>query len=122
MKRANFQIGDVELLSEWNDSTTSQLIYDALPLEATGKYWGGEIYFEIPVKAPAEADARDVVEPGTVAYWPAGHCLCIFWGPTPASQGDECRAASEVNIVGRVLNPEALPQLTARNVKVQAAE
>ena len=46
---------------------------------------------------------------------------CIFWGPTPASQGEECRAASEVNIVGRVLNPEVLPTLTASEVRVVAS-
>jgi len=32
-----------------------------------------------------------------------GSCLCVFWGPTPASRGGECRAASKVNVVGQVL-------------------
>jgi len=82
---------------------------------------GGEIYFDVPVRTSSEPDAADVVEPGTVAYWPAGPCLCVFWGPTPASVGEECRTASAVNIVGRVLNPEVLPQLTGRAVRVEAA-
>jgi hypothetical protein len=74
------------------------------------------------VSAKYEADARDEVDPGTVAFWPAGNCLCVFWGRTPASRGVECRAASEVNIVGKVLNPEILPTLTARKVRVVAAD
>lgn len=118
----NFLVGDIEVRSEWNDSETSRKIREALPLEARGNYWGGEIYFEIPVQASQESGARDVVDPGTVAYWPAGRCLCIFWGVTPASHGNECRAASEVNIVGRVLNPEVLPRLRANDVRVTAGE
>ncbi len=119
--QVNFLVGDVEVRSEWNDSPTSQKIRQALPLEATGSYWGGELYFTIPVEADQETNAREEVEPGTVAYWPAGHCLCIFWGVTPASHGNECRAASPVNIVGRVLNPEVLQKLRAKDVRVTAA-
>ena len=118
----NFLVGDIEVRSEWNDSETSRRIREVLPLEAAGNYWGQELYFEIPVDAGQERDARDVVEPGTVAYWPAGRCLCIFWGPTPASHGNECRAASDVNVVGRVLNPEVLPTLRARDVRVTAGD
>ena len=61
--------------------------------------------------APAFADrsacaaekARDVVDVGDLAYWPPGSAFCIFFGPTPASRGDECRAASPVNVVGKIV-------------------
>lgn len=118
MRQVNFSVGDIEVVSAFNDSDTARLIVEALPIEAAGNYWGGEFYFPIPVKAPSEKTAREVVEAGTVAYWPEGACLCIFWGPTPASKGGECRAASRVNLVGRVLNPEVLPRLKDRHVKV----
>jgi len=120
MSRVIFSIGDLQVESEFGDSTTARMILEALPIEASGNYWGGEFYFPIPIEAPLENTAREVVEPGAVAYWPQGACLCIFWGPTPASQGGECRAASLVNLVGRVLNPEVLPRLKARRVKVSA--
>ncbi len=121
MPKVNFRVGDVVIESEWRETPTAKKLLEALPIESAGSYWGGEFYFEVPVKAALEPDASDVVEPGTVAYWPAGHCLCLFWGPTPASQGSECRAASAVNLVGRVLNTEALPQLKGRRVRVEAA-
>jgi len=121
MARVNFTIADFVVEAELNASETARRILEALPIESSGSYWGGEFYFSVPVKAPAEKDARDVVEPATVAYWPEGACLCIFWGPTPVSQGDECRAASDVNLVGRVLNPEVLPRLKGRKVRVEAA-
>jgi hypothetical protein len=31
-----------------------------------------------------------------------GHAFCIFWGPTPASQGSEIRAYSPVNVFGQL--------------------
>jgi hypothetical protein len=121
MSAVNFIIGDITVKSEWKDTPTARRLLEALPIKSAGSYWGKEFYFEVPVAASREADATDVVDPGTVAYWPAGHCLCLFWGPTPASEGEECRAASEVNLVGHVLNLEDLPKLRARQVTVQAA-
>jgi len=121
MARVNFTIGEVVVQAEFNASETARRILEALPIESSGSYWGGEFYFSVPVKAPRGKDACEVVEPGTVAYWPAGACLCLFWGATPASEGSECRAASEVNLVGRVLNPEVLPKLKGRKVRVEAA-
>ena len=118
MARVVFSIGEIEIESEFNESETARRIVEALPVDASGNYWGGEFYFPIPVKAPPEKSAREVVEPGAVAYWPQGACLCIFWGPTPASAGTECRAASPVNLVGRVLHPELLGQLRGRRVRV----
>jgi hypothetical protein len=121
MRSVRIHVGDVDLDCEWNDSPTANLIHAALPIDARGSYWGGEIYCEIPVHAQREESAREVVEPGTVAYWPDGSCLCVFWGPTPATQGDECRAASPVNIIGRVVNAEILPSLSAHNIRIEAA-
>lgn len=84
------------------DSATADAVWDALPLAARGNRWGDEIYFEIPVHVPQADDAREVVEPGELGYWPVGHAFCIFWGPTPVSQGDEPRAYSPVNVFGRL--------------------
>ena len=118
MPRIQFEIGDVRLEAELADTPTAHAILEALPITSSGNYWGGEFYFEIPVQAGEEPGATDVLDAGAIAYWPPGRCLCLFWGPTPASEGKECRAASKVNVVGRVLNPEALPTLKGRQVKV----
>jgi uncharacterized protein len=119
MSTVIFRIGDVEVAADFVDAPTARQILAALPIQASGSYWGQELYFEIPVKAGYETGACDVVDPGSVAYWPAGHCLCLFWGPTPASKGKECRAASKVNMVGRVRKPELLTKLKGRSVSVQ---
>ena len=81
---------------------TADAIWEALPIEGRVNRWGDEIYFEIPIQVPLTADAHADVEMGDIAYWPPGQAFCIFWGPTPASLGSEPRAASPVNVFGRV--------------------
>jgi hypothetical protein len=96
--------GELKVQAELNDSKTAQLIWDALPMESSNNLWGEEIYFSIPVKSGQEKGAREVVSSGELGYWPPGQAFCIFFGPTPASRGDEIRAASAVNIIGKVLS------------------
>ena len=94
--------GDVSVTAALNDSGTADLLWDALPLEASANTWGDEIYFRIDVQADEEDGASDVVDMGAVAYWPPGQALCLFFGRTPASRGDEIRAASAVNVMGAI--------------------
>ncbi len=88
--------------AELDDSVTGKAIYGALPIRTKAQRWGGEIYFSIPVSCELGEDSREVLEEGELGYWPPGKAFCIFFGPTPASGGDEIRAASAVNIVGRM--------------------
>lgn len=99
--------GSVIAEAELNDSPTAQAIREALPITGRAKTWGDEIYFEIPIQMEEAPDARADVEVGELGYWPAGEAFCIFFGPTPASTGADPRAASPVNIVGRVLGDAA---------------
>jgi len=101
-KKIKIKAGDVEAEAVLNDSPTAQKIWEALPLEARANTWGDEVYFAIPVKASLEKDAKELVEVGDLGYWPRGSAFCIFFGPTPMSQGNEVRPASPVNIIGKV--------------------
>jgi hypothetical protein len=121
MTRVNFLIGDATVPAELSETDTARRIIAALPIESAGSYWGGEFYFSAPIQSEEDETAREVVEPGTVAFWVDGSCLCLFWGPTPVSKGGECRAASAVNVVGRVTKPELLPALKGRKVRVELA-
>ncbi|AZH25413.1 cyclophilin-like fold protein [Haloplanus aerogenes] len=106
MSEADFvvTVDGTDIEATWVDESpeTRSAIAEALPVEGEATRWGDELYFRIPVDTPAEANARAEVEPGTVAYWPQGNALCLFWGPTPASTGSEPRAASPVNVVARL--------------------
>jgi len=103
-KKISILIHDLWVEAELNESMTAQLIWGALPIEAKANLWGEEIYFAIPVKTGLEEGAREAVSSGELGYWPTGHAFCIFFGPTPASRGDEIRAASAVNVIGKVLS------------------
>jgi hypothetical protein len=103
-KKIKILVNDVEAEAELNEGNTAQLIWKALPIEEKVNLWGEEIYFAIPVKTGLETGSREVVSAGELGYWPTGHAFCIFFGPTPASRGDEIRAASAVNIIGKVLS------------------
>ena len=52
------------------------------------------------VDSPLEDDAKQVVDPGTICFWVEGSSIAIPFGPTPISEGDECRLATAVNTVG----------------------
>jgi hypothetical protein len=84
-------------------SQTARKVAAALPFQGEAGCWGAELYFEIPVVARLAPDARDLMESGEIGYWPPGKALCVFWGKTPSSRGSEIRAASPVNVIGRVL-------------------
>ena len=94
--------GSINAIAELKNTPTAKAIYDILPIEGAANRWGDEIYFVIPVDMDAEPDAREIVSERDIAYWPEGNCFCIFWGRTPASKGSEIRAASKVNVFGRI--------------------
>jgi uncharacterized protein len=99
--------GPVSAEAVLNDSKTAAAVWQALPLSAAADAWGDEIYFSIPVTAESESP-RETVDVGDLGYWPPGSALCIFFGRTPASRGDEIRPASAVNIFGRVVGDAAV--------------
>jgi hypothetical protein len=100
-KDIKITIGGKVFKARLNNTKTAQAIYDALPLQASGSYWGDEIYFRIPVTAENEV-LQDEVDEGDLAYWPAGSCFCIFFGRTPASTSDRPRPASPVTVIGKI--------------------
>ena len=94
--------GDIEAIADLEDNPTAKAIYDSLPINGTANRWGDEIYFVLTIVLDLEKDADIVVEKGDIAYWPEGRCFCIFFGKTPYSTETEIRAASKVNIFGKL--------------------
>ena len=107
MKKIIIKAAEVVVEAELNKSATAEAIWQPLPIEGAANTWGEEVYFRIPVSQDLEADARELVELGDLAYWPQGEAFCIFFGATPISGPGEIRPASTVNIVGKLLdNPK----------------
>lgn len=106
------RIGELILSAELNDSPSAGKLKSLLPLDISMSRWGDEYYGDCGIDVELSQDARDVMEVGEIAVWPAGKAVCIFFGPTPASREDEPRAVSPVNPVGRLIgNSGALKKL-----------
>ena len=123
-KRIRFDFGSLTLDAELLDTPTARAIAAALPISASAMTWGEEVYFETPVKMARETDARAVVTPGEVAYWPEGRCIALGFGRTPISEGDETRLAAPCNVFAKALTDvKTLARVKAgAKVKVTAAD
>ncbi len=84
-----------------NDFPAAETLRKSLTLEATVNRWGDEIYFSITPKLSG-GEKRKIVNKGDIAFWPPGSAFCIFFGPTPLSEGEEIRPASEVILLGKI--------------------
>ena len=115
------RVGDVGLDAELNDSETAKAIAGILPYTGSFNTWGDEIYFSIPVEVGPE-DGQETVSLGDLGYWPPGNAFCVFYGKTPASQGDEIRPASPVNIIGRVVADPTVLKSASRSEEIVIEE
>src|SRR5262249_54077905 len=103
MARIRFDFGLLTLDADLLATPTAAARAAGLPVTAPVLTWGEEVYFEIPAEIAREKDARAVVTPGEIAYWPDGHCIAIGFGRTPISQGNETRLASPCNVFAKAV-------------------
>ena len=106
-----------EIIPDRNPKTAKAIV-EALPFNASINRWGDEIYFSIPVSL-GEENVQQEVEIGDICYWPPGNGFCIFFGKTPASISDKPRAASPVNVFGRIIGDATLFKNTTDGEKIR---
>jgi len=121
--KVRISAGKVDLVAELRDTPTVQALAAALPFEASAQTWGDEVYFSTPVSVKLEADARQVVEPGTVCFWTEGDALALPFGRTPISTDEKPKLASRCNVLGKIVgDAKALAGIKAgAKVRVEKA-
>ena len=110
-------VDNIKISAQFNDSETAQKIWDILPIEGRVNTWGDEIYFSIPVSVELEK-AKAVVLEGDLGYWLPGSAFCIFFGTTPVSRGNEIRAASPVNVFGKIIGDPKVFKKVSSGAKI----
>jgi hypothetical protein len=122
--RIRFDFGALTLDAELLDTPTATAIAAALPLTSSALTWGEEVYFDVPIDVAREKDARAVITPGEIAYWPQGPAIAIGFGRTPISKGGETRLASPCNVFAKALgNVKTLAKIrTGTEVKVSVVD
>ena len=103
MARIRFDFGTLTLDAELLDTPTAKAVAAKLPITSSALTWGEEVYFDAPVEVAREKDARAVVTPGEIAYWPEGPAIAIGFGRTPISKGGQTRLASPCNVFAKAL-------------------
>jgi hypothetical protein len=103
MTKLILKIGPISLIAESLDTQTAKEILKHVPFTSSANTWGDEVYFDTPVTTIIEANAKDIVDAGELAFWVEGSCIAIGFGPTPISQGNEIRLAAKTNIWGKAL-------------------
>jgi len=113
----SIKAGAVQVKAQLNSTRTARSLLGILPIKATANTWGDEIYFDVPLNMEIES-GREVVDMGDVAYWPDGPSLCLFFGRTPASRGNEIRAASAVTVLGRIVGDPKILKWVKSGIEV----
>ena len=113
------KVGDLKISAELNDSPSAEKLRLLLPIEFSMSRWGDEYYGDCGIEVELSRDAREIMEVGELAVWPAGKALCIFFGPTPVSKGNEPRAISPVNPVGKLIGNPAVLEKLGNSIRVR---
>jgi len=122
MARIRFDFGDLTLEADLLDTPTAKAVAAALPISSSVLTWGEEVYFDVPLQVAREPDARAVIVPGEIAFWPQGPAIAIGFGRTPISNGNETRLASPCNVFAKAVGSvKVLAKVkTGAKVKVTA--
>jgi hypothetical protein len=108
-----FKAKNMGFYVKFNDSPVAQKVLNCLPLDGIVRRRGDELYFETNIALPSDGLTSEV-KVGDVAYWPEGKSLCVFFGPTQASQAEKPVPVSPVVIIGSTMaTPGELREIKA---------
>lgn len=108
MQLIRIAVGDLSIDGELNDTKCARALARVLPLTAEFHVWGDELHFDVPLENEPAPRPEKSVAVGDLGFWAEGRTLCIFFGPTPMSAGEQPVSAVPVTVVGRLHGVEEL--------------
>ncbi len=108
MQAIRIAVGDLSIDGELNDTKCARALARVLPLTAEFHVWGDELHFDVPLENELAPRPDKSVAVGDLGFWAEGRTLCIFFGPTPMSAGEQPVSAVPVTVVGRLHGVEEL--------------
>lgn len=96
--------GVVALRARLTASVTADLIWAALPIYAMAETQSQALHFQTTAKSGREADARDRVIEGEIAFWPDEERTVIAWAGTHPSRAREIILPALCSIWARALD------------------
>ena len=101
--------GDMSVICELNGTRTAKALFKLATwgILETARLQGEELYFLVAIRAwfrfvPDLVRHREV-QRGTLAYWPRGGYLCLFFGPLPHNPPDKIMPVAPVVVVGKII-------------------
>ena len=122
MHRLRITAGKTTFEVALDDTPTAEALIEALPFESRAQTWGEELYFEVPVNANLEPEARQIVEPGTVCFWVEGSALALPYGATPISTDGKPKLVTRCNLLGRIVGDARVLAAVRTGDKVSIAK
>jgi len=122
--KLGIKAGETSFVVALDETPTAKALFEVLPFESVAQTWGEEVYFEAPLSADLEPDARQVVEPGTACFWVEGSSVALPFGRTPISGKDgKPKLAARCNVLGRIVgDPRLLAKVKSGDrIRVEAA-
>lgn len=98
------------IILELDDSLAPKTVsafLSKLPFTLKTNIWGMEIYTDPAPFLASEENAKPLVELFDVAFWPLGNAICLFYGPTPLGTKGQIKPYSPVNVIGKIIKPDA---------------
>ena len=108
MQLIRIAVGDLSIDGELNDTECARALARVLPLTTKFRVWGDELHFDVPLEDELAVRPDASVSVGDLGFWAEGRTLCIFFGPTPMSAGEQPVSAVPVTVVGRLQRVEEL--------------
>lgn len=76
---------NISMPATLDDSPAAETVASNLPITGLAQTRGAEVFFFVDFSVEMQNPTEEAPT-GTIAYWPAGSAICIFYGSAPLTE------------------------------------